>query len=157
MSVVLGAHLLGHADVSVPTTRGTAAALGRVQPGEVEQEILVNMWADWGLRGALEESLESPAGVGPGWAHAGARARGSANIVRDSARFACGRGDTCMHIRWVGRPWQRLVRSSRAWTRPTYMYVFPDAALVCARTGAPYRCGPCTAGTALALSLPRGH
>ena len=26
-----------------------------------------------------------------------------------------------------------------------------------AAQGAPYRCGPCTAGTALAFSLPRGH
>ena len=60
VSAVLGAHLLGHVDVDVPKTSGMAAALGRVQMGEVEQEILVNMWEDWGLRHALEESVESP-------------------------------------------------------------------------------------------------
>jgi hypothetical protein len=40
---VLGAHLLGLVDADVPNTGGTAAALGRVQTGEVEQEILANM------------------------------------------------------------------------------------------------------------------
>ena len=44
----------------MPNTSGTAAALGRMQTGKVEQEILVNMWEDWGLRHALEESVESP-------------------------------------------------------------------------------------------------
>ena len=66
VSVVLGAHLLGYVDVGVPTTRGTAAALGRVQTGEVEQEIIANMWEDWGLRSALEESVESPRAWVPG-------------------------------------------------------------------------------------------
>ena len=72
VSVVLGAHLLGHVDVGVPTTRldrvsrGTAAALGRVQTGEVEQENMANMWEDWGLRSALEESVESPRAWVPG-------------------------------------------------------------------------------------------
>ena len=60
VSVVLGAHRLGHVDAGVPNTSGTAAALGRVQTGEVEQEVLVNMWEDWGLRHALEESVENP-------------------------------------------------------------------------------------------------
>ena len=67
MGVVLGAHLLGHVDVSVPPTSGTAAALGRVQTGEVEQEMfLSNMWEDWGLWSALEESMESPRTWVPG-------------------------------------------------------------------------------------------
>ena len=66
VSVVLGAHLLGYVDVGVPATRGTAAALGRVQTGEVEQEIIANMWEDWGLRSALEESVESPRAWAPG-------------------------------------------------------------------------------------------
>ena len=57
VSVVLGVDLLGHVDVSVPTTRGTAAALGRVQTGEVEQEILANMWEDWGLLSAYRFGL----------------------------------------------------------------------------------------------------
>jgi hypothetical protein len=43
VSAVLGAHLLGLIRVDMPTTSGTAAALGRVQTGEVEQEIMVNM------------------------------------------------------------------------------------------------------------------
>ena len=60
VSAVLGAHLLGLIDVDVPTTSGTAAVLGHVQTGEVEQEIMVNMWEDWGLQHALEESIESP-------------------------------------------------------------------------------------------------
>ena len=51
----------------MPTTSGTATALGRVQMGEVEQEIMVNMLEDWGLRHALEECIvhREPAGVGP--------------------------------------------------------------------------------------------
>ena len=55
-------------------------SLGRVQTGEVEQEILANMWEDWGLRSALEESVESPQAWVPGglMRYAGARARGSA-------------------------------------------------------------------------------
>ena len=148
VSVDLGAHLLGHVDFSVSsTTSGTAAALGRVQAGEVEQEILANMIVGGlGVVERLGGEHREPARVDPGWDHAGARARESAEkyLIAPVSR---GRGDTCMHICWVGRPWQRLVCLSRAWTRPTY--VFPDAALVCARTGAPYRCGPCTAGTAL--------
>ena len=78
VSVVLGAHLIGHVNVGVPTSRGTAAALGRVQTGEVEQEILANMWEDWGLRNALEESLESPRAWVPSGlmlVHTGARER----------------------------------------------------------------------------------
>jgi hypothetical protein len=45
--------------LGVPATRGTrtAAALGRVQTGEVEQEILANMWEDWGLLSAYRFGL----------------------------------------------------------------------------------------------------
>ena len=72
VAVVLGAHMLGQVDAGVPRTDGMATTLGRVQLGEMDAEIVDNMWEDWGLCNALDESLSCrqswvPRGPMQGW------------------------------------------------------------------------------------------
>ena len=72
VAVVLGAHMLGQVDAGVPRTDGMATTLGRVQLGEMDAEIVDNMWEDWGLCNALDASLSCrqpwvPRGPMQGW------------------------------------------------------------------------------------------
>ena len=61
VAVVLAAHLSKHVDAGITShldDRALARLLGDVQCGDVEHDVVRNMWEDWGLKDSFAECLD---------------------------------------------------------------------------------------------------
>ena len=100
VSVDLGAHLLGHVDVSVPATSGTAGSRGSRpsadrggRAGDPSQHM-----GGLGVAELPRGEHGEPANVGPGWTHAACRCTGARERAEKYLIAPASRSDTCMHI-----------------------------------------------------------